>query len=985
MSSLETTLLNRLATLDSVEAVAELTQTNLATGATVEQLAAAALAQAESDPATVARWLEIATALIQRLGDQPALQAQLSYAQARLYVQQGNLTLAETLLARAHTIWQTLGDTPALSRSQLGLIQVLAMQGRYIEAERLSRQVVSQLQELLPSQPAQLVPLTKAHHNLATLLVYQERHRAALSEYEQAQALLEQTINRTTDAVERTELEIELAHLLLNKASALMFLDQVYASEAALHTASNLFDRAGQLLDRGRARSNLGALYLRTGRYAAALSQFEAASRDLIGNLTPPEIIPLERLRNADMLLLDQASAYLALNLLPEALSALERCAAFFRTVDQPYELGQALLSLGGLRLRLGDTPGAERLLSEALHLFTGLQNQFWQNRTNMVLAALARQQQITALAAGRLDRLLTQLAVVGPPDAPVQWDIQTQVDAHLLRLQLHLDSGELEGARQMAASATQLLGLIVADPPSTSETPALPHLALRLYQAWGAIEQAAGNPARAQSLWRHAITLLESQRATLPVEEMRSAFLDDKATLYSDLMLSLLEGGGPTALAEAFSLMERARSRVLLERLLTTLGNDSTTPANTDVYVEQRSELQQQLHLLYNRLLGEAGNRGAYVQISEQIRAHEAALQQLDWQSALPLGESQPVALADLQRSLTADQQALIFFVADHEVLAFVVGCQQVELVRHLCTLAELQRGEAEWRFQIGRAEMGSSYLTRHAERLETGWRAALMQLYQLLFAPLQTLLHAPRLLLVPHGILHQLPLHALWDGEQFLLERYECSYAPSASLALHLHARQKGSHAYRSWAGLALTDPTIPAARQEVATAARYFPQHWLYVDEQANLSSLRTAATQADILHLATHGLFRPDNAFFSVLKLADGWVDVRTIHRLALAGRLVVLSACESGAGQIRGGDEVIGLVWGFLAAGAQSLLVSLWNVHDASSARLMDDFYRSLTDHTGVARPAAALQAAQLIAIRRGQHPYYWAPFFVIGG
>jgi CHAT domain-containing protein len=96
-------------------------------------------------------------------------------------------------------------------------------------------------------------------------------------------------------------------------------------------------------------------------------------------------------------------------------------------------------------------------------------------------------------------------------------------------------------------------------------------------------------------------------------------------------------------------------------------------------------------------------------------------------------------------------------------------------------------------------------------------------------------------------------------------------------------------------------------------------------------------------------------------------------------------LVVLSACESGAGQIRGGDEVIGLVWGFLAAGAQSLLVSLWNVHDASSARLMDDFYRSLTDHTGVARPAAALQAAQLIAIRRGQHPYYWAPFFVIGG
>jgi CHAT domain-containing protein len=985
MSSLETTLLNRLATLGAAEAVAELVQANLATSATIEQLAAAALTYSEANPAAVEHWLEIAAALNQRLGDQPAHQAQLRYAQARLYVQQGNLTLAETLLAGAHAIWRTLGDATMLARSQLGLIQVLAMQGRYAEAERLGRQVVSQLQRLLPSQPTQLILLTKAHHNLATLLVYQERHTAALVEYEQAQSLLEQATSRTSDAAERAEIEIELAHLLLNKASALMFLDQVYAAESALHTASNLFERAGQLLDRGRARSNLGALYLRTGRYAVALSQFEAASRDLIGSPTPPEMLPLERLHNADILLLDQASAYLALNLLPEALHALERCTAFFRTVDQPYELGQALLSLGSLRLRLGDAPGGERLLLQAQHLFTGLQNQFWQHRTNLALAALARQQQATTQAIERLDGLLAQLTAPADADAPVAWDIQTQVDAHLLRLQLHLDLGELEAARQMAMRVTQVMGINVSAPSSESETPALPHFTLRLYQAWGAIEQVAGNPALAQSYWRRAIALLESQRSSLPVEELRSAFLDDKATLYSDLVLSLLEAGGPTALAEAFALMERARSRALLERLLATLSGESSPSISPGDYGAQRSELQQQLHLLYNRLLGEVGNRGVYLQLSEQIRAHEAALQQLDWQNALPLGESQPIALADLQHALAADQQALIFFVADREVLAFVVGSQQVELVRHLCTLAELQRAEAEWRFQIGRAEMGGDYLTRHAERLEAGWRAALAQLHHLLLAPLQTLLGAPRLLLIPHGVLHRLPLHALWDGEQFLLERYECSYAPSATFALHLAARQQGDCAYHSWAGLALTDPTIPAARQEVAAAARYFPQHWLYVDEQANLAGLRAAANQADILHLATHGLFRPDNAFFSVLKLADGWVDVRTIHRLALAGRLVVLSACESGAGQVRGGDEVIGLVWGFLAAGAQSLLVSLWNVHDASSAQLMDDFYRALTEQKEAARPAAALQVAQISAIRHGHHPYYWAPFFVVGG
>jgi CHAT domain-containing protein len=105
-------------------------------------------------------------------------------------------------------------------------------------------------------------------------------------------------------------------------------------------------------------------------------------------------------------------------------------------------------------------------------------------------------------------------------------------------------------------------------------------------------------------------------------------------------------------------------------------------------------------------------------------------------------------------------------------------------------------------------------------------------------------------------------------------------------------------------------------------------------------------------------------------------------VRAIYRLPLAARLVVLSACESGAVQVQGSDEAIGLGRGFLGAGAQSLVVSLWNVHDASAALLMDQFYAHLAGDGR--RTASALRAAQQQAAAEERHPYYWAPYLVMG-
>jgi CHAT domain-containing protein len=95
-------------------------------------------------------------------------------------------------------------------------------------------------------------------------------------------------------------------------------------------------------------------------------------------------------------------------------------------------------------------------------------------------------------------------------------------------------------------------------------------------------------------------------------------------------------------------------------------------------------------------------------------------------------------------------------------------------------------------------------------------------------------------------------------------------------------------------------------------------------------------------------------------------------------------MVILSACETGRGQLMSGEGITGLSRSFFIAGARSVVVSQWNVSDISTAQLMKDFYQELVNG---ATKAAALREAKLRMLRSGsetRHPYYWAPFVVIG-
>jgi CHAT domain-containing protein len=165
-------------------------------------------------------------------------------------------------------------------------------------------------------------------------------------------------------------------------------------------------------------------------------------------------------------------------------------------------------------------------------------------------------------------------------------------------------------------------------------------------------------------------------------------------------------------------------------------------------------------------------------------------------------------------------------------------------------------------------------------------------------------------------------------------------------------------------------------------VAAVAGRFPGATVRVDAAATRGCLFDEAAGHDLIHLACHGVFRADNPLYSALRLHDGWLPAVEAIRLPAGGALVTLSACESGLAGVLRGDEVLGLARAFLGAGAAGVVVSLWLAQDVTTAALMARWYEHLTT-TGT-RPGAALREAQLALMETHPHPYYWAPFVLVG-
>jgi len=327
----------------------------------------------------------------------------------------------------------------------------------------------------------------------------------------------------------------------------------------------------------------------------------------------------------------------------------------------------------------------------------------------------------------------------------------------------------------------------------------------------------------------------------------------------------------------------------------------------------------------------------------------------------------------------IAPDSAAIEFVVGARRTYAFIATTNGVRPRGIAITDAELTREVRALRQRL-------------ADR-DLGFDAASSKLFTRLLGKVWPLVREKKsLVIIPDGALWELPFQALRaDDGRYLAEHTSIAYAPSltALAAMRTTATRTSDRAIPLLAFGNPPSANLPEATRQLDAIARlYGDRSRVYTGEAATERRLRDEIASARVVQIATHGVLNGDNPLYSHLLFAragndDGRLEARELARLTLKNDLVVLSACDTARGTTRGGEGVIGMAWALFVAGCPSTVVSQWSVDAASTAEVMIRFHRHL--RAGSTKSAALRNAsAELMRDPRYRHPFYWAPFIVIG-
>lgn len=507
----------------------------------------------------------------------------------------------------------------------------------------------------------------------------------------------------------------------------------------------------------------------------------------------------------------------------------------------------------------------------------------------------------------------------------------------------------------------------------------------------------------------------IDEVQSRLVLDE-RTSFLEDKGGVYQHAMILALKRGNRD---QALIYVEKAKSRVLGDYLRNNIDiRLRAGDKEGEAVLEDLARLREE-QAWYSSIVYEAENEAnlsdtavlrrraiapedARREMQQRERRIEQLLEQMQLRMAgdLVAGSHHQWTnsiVTSLWPRLERTVVILEYYIAEQDLYIFQLTRNGIDVHLVPGAVPKLERLLSLWRVNLDLAAQasGASDRAQAFAGLQENSLGLLQRLYDLLLKPVAGVLkNAEHLIVVPYGMLHYLPFHCLFDGVQYLTERLDVSYLPSASLLDICRQRGQRVHAQgghlRNSLVLGLSDGgRLKFAIQEAQAVARLLGAPCA-LNEAATTSLLWQYGPYSPIVHIAAHGLFRLDAPNFSHIRLADQQLSTIEAFNLDLSScSLVTLSACETGRAVVGGVDEVIGLGRGFLYAGAASLLPTLWKVDDASSAELMETFYLALL---GEFSKVAALAGAQRAFLARARtsvrpyrvHPYFWAAFHLIG-
>lgn len=885
-----------------------------------------------------------AHSLGERLGDE-RLRGLGLRAMANALSIMGDNQAAIELHVQAIAAFERVGDEPERARTLSASLQPLLLLGRYDEAlEAADRARASFLAH------GDAVRLARLDITIGNLLHRQDRFAEAMVCYERAH-----------QAVASLEDVDGIVAVLHNKAVTLTSLNDFRAALATYESGRRLAAARGldQLV--AQADYNIAWLYYLRGEYSRAIEILHtaAAASKRTGDAY-----------HAALSLLDLSEIYLELNLSVDAREMAEQAHTRFNELGMGYEAAKALANAATSHGQEGKTFRALELFAQARAGMVREQNHVWPSLIDLYQAILlvgegrlfeARRLCLTARGCFEQSRLAAKAAMC---------------DLLLARIALRLND-PADGLRRCDEALTRLAGV---------ESPILTYHA-RLLQ--GHSLSRAGDAEAARASYQTARTALESLRSRLNGEELKIAFVKNKGEVYEQLVQLCLDRGDGQSVEEAFSHIEHAKSRTLFDLMFQPVHALAREDGSESQLAHSIRELREELNWYYHLVEREQLRPGDQSlerlatfqrEIGTREKEMARALRELKLSDSArsELHAPSVCSLNDIRSTLPRDAALVEYFQVGDRIILCVVDADHVEM-RPVSLASRVAAHVRMLQFQFSKFRVGSDYVRTFHDTLLRATQSHLAALFDELIAPLWERLQGRRLVVVPHGLLHYVPFHALYDGARYVTDSCTVSYAPSASI--FATCQQQAAGGGQGVLVLGVPDEQAPLIETEARAVAQAAADARLFIGEEATEQVLRSSGRESRIVHIASHGYFRPENPMFSGIRLGDTYLNVYDLYRLRLRADLVTLSGCATGANVAAAGDELLGITRGLFCAGARTLLLSLWNVHDQSTERLMAHFYGRVG---GGASPVMALRDTMLEVREEFPHPYQWAPFVVTG-